>query len=63
MDPGPAEGLVREFLEPFADELLPGALDGYALPEGDGTERNRANITQGAGSAWKRPAGPFRTAC
>jgi peptide/nickel transport system substrate-binding protein len=44
MTPGPAEGRVREFLEPYAGELLPGALDGYALPEGDGTERNRVNI-------------------
>lgn len=40
----PAEGRVREFLEPYASELLPGALDGYALPRGDGTERNRANL-------------------
>lgn len=44
MQEGPAEGRVREFLEPFADELLPGALDGYALPQGDGSERNRRNI-------------------
>ena len=44
MSEGPAEGRVREFLEPFADALYPGALDGYALPEGDGTERNRANL-------------------
>lgn len=44
MQSGPAEGRVREFLEPFADELLPGALDGYSLPAGDGSERNRANI-------------------
>lgn len=44
MENGPATGRVAEFLTPFADELLPGALDGYALPEGDGTERNRGNI-------------------
>ncbi|MCR9086547.1 MAG: extracellular solute-binding protein [Rhodobacteraceae bacterium] len=44
MRDGPAEGKVRALLEPFADELLPGALEGYALPEGDGTERNRRNI-------------------
>jgi peptide/nickel transport system substrate-binding protein len=43
MKDGPAEGRVREFLEPFADELLPGALDGYALPVSDGSERNRKN--------------------
>ena len=44
MRDGPAEGRVRELLEPFADDLLPGALDGYALPVSDGTERNRGNI-------------------
>ena len=44
MDPGPATGRVLEILEPLADDLLPGAIDGYALPVGDGTERNRANI-------------------
>lgn len=44
MDPGPATGRVRELLEPFAAELLPGALDGYELPVSDGTVRNRANI-------------------
>lgn len=42
--PGPAAGRVRELLSPFADTLLPGALAGYALPRGDGTPRNRANI-------------------
>ncbi|SMY07448.1 extracellular solute-binding protein [Flavimaricola marinus] len=42
MQPGPAEGRVREFLEMYPDALLPGALDGYALPVSDGTERNRA---------------------
>ena len=43
MSDGPAEGRVRELLEPFAAELLPGALEGYALPVSDGTEANRAN--------------------
>ena len=42
MREGPAEGRVRELLEPFADDLPPGALEGYALPVSDGTERNRA---------------------
>ncbi|MBZ0123252.1 MAG: extracellular solute-binding protein, partial [Roseovarius sp.] len=42
--PGPAEGRVRELLTPFAETLLPGALEGYTLPRGDGTPRNRANI-------------------
>lgn len=43
MTAGPAEGRVAEFLEPFAADLLPGAMEGYALPVADGTERNRAN--------------------
>ena len=42
MREGPAEGRVRALLEPFADELPPGALEGYALPVTDGSERNRA---------------------
>ncbi len=44
MDTGPAAGRVAEFLAPFEGELLPGALEGYALPVSDGTERNRKNI-------------------
>lgn len=44
MEDGPADGRVRDLLEPFAADLLPGALDGYALPVSDGTERNRGNI-------------------
>ena len=55
MQEGPAEGHVREFLEPFADSLLPGALDGYTLPQGDGSERNRRNI--GAAMALMEEAG------
>ncbi len=48
MRAGPAEGRVAEFLQPFADELLPGAIDGYALPVSDGSERNRANMRTAA---------------
>jgi peptide/nickel transport system substrate-binding protein len=44
MQDGPATGKVREFLAPFADQLLPGALEGYSLPVSDGTARNRDNI-------------------
>jgi peptide/nickel transport system substrate-binding protein len=40
----PATGRVAELLAPFKDQLLPGALEGYALPVSDGTEANRANI-------------------
>ena len=50
MRKGPAEGRVREFLEPHAGKLLPGALDGYALPVSDGSVRNRANISKAAKS-------------
>lgn len=34
MDDGPATGRVAELLEPFANDLPPGTLDGYSLPEG-----------------------------
>lgn len=44
MQDGPAKGRVRELLAPFADSLLPGALDGYTLPRSDGTKRNRTNL-------------------
>ena len=40
----PAEGRVADLLAPFKDQLLPGALEGYALPVSDGSEANRANI-------------------
>ncbi|MEL7114652.1 MAG: extracellular solute-binding protein, partial [Pseudomonadota bacterium] len=48
MQDGPAEGKVLALLTPFAEDLLPGALDGYALPVGDGTERNRRQIATAA---------------
>ncbi|WP_338276250.1 extracellular solute-binding protein [Roseicyclus marinus] len=44
MEAGPAAGRVADFLEPFAGDLLPGALEGYEMPVSDGTERNRAGI-------------------
>ncbi|MEM7465213.1 MAG: extracellular solute-binding protein, partial [Pseudomonadota bacterium] len=44
MEPGPATGKVRALLEPFADALLPGAIEGYELPVSDGSARNRKNI-------------------
>ncbi len=40
----PATGAVLALLEPFRDQLLPGALDGYSMPVGDGSEGNRKNI-------------------
>jgi len=44
MDHGPATGRVRALLEPHADSLPPGTLEGYSLPEGDGTARNRTAL-------------------
>lgn len=49
MRPGtPAEGTVRALLAPFADTLPPGALEGYALPESDGTGSNRRALRRAA---------------
>ncbi len=44
MAEGPAEGAVRDLLQPYAAVLLPGALEGYKLPVTDGSENNRAGI-------------------
>ncbi len=44
MQPGPAEGTVRDLLLAHSGDLLPGALDGYELPASDGTARNRAGL-------------------
>jgi len=44
MRPGPAPESVRALLAPFGDDLPPGALAGYALPQSDGTARNRKNL-------------------
>ncbi|MDC0656739.1 extracellular solute-binding protein [Leisingera sp. SS27] len=44
MRPGPAKSKVRSLLDPFADGLLPGTLEGYTLPQGDGSKRNRGNL-------------------
>nr|WP_235829823.1 extracellular solute-binding protein [Frigidibacter oleivorans] len=43
MQPGPASGRVAELLAPFAADLAPGTIEGYALPVGDG-RGNRANL-------------------
>jgi peptide/nickel transport system substrate-binding protein len=49
MDPGkPAEGRELELLQPFAAELPPGAVEGYALPVSDGNQANRKNIRAAA---------------
>lgn len=44
MRPGPAGSEVAKLLEPFANSLPDGALDGYALPVSDGSARNRKGI-------------------
>ncbi len=48
MSEGPAEGRVRELLAPFADGLVPDALEAYRLPVSDGSPRNRANMRTAA---------------
>ena len=42
--PEAASAAVAALLAPYKDQLLPGALDGYALPVSDGSEANRKNI-------------------
>ncbi len=44
MKPGPATGKVAALLAPYADQLLPGAIEGYTLPVSDGSEANRKGI-------------------
>jgi len=66
MRPGPAEGRVRDLLAPFAEILLPGAIEGYALPRGDGTARNRDNIRKALAlleeAGWKVDDGVLKDA-
>ncbi len=42
----PAQGKVAELLAPFAADLPPGTIEGYALPVGDTSERNRASVAR-----------------
>ncbi len=45
MTPGtPATGAELALLQPFADSLPPGTIEGYALPVSDGSEANRKGI-------------------
>jgi peptide/nickel transport system substrate-binding protein len=45
MDHGPATGRTAELLAPFAAELPPGTLEGYALPEGNADQAlDRTNL-------------------
>jgi peptide/nickel transport system substrate-binding protein len=50
MQPGkPAEGAVLALLDPFKADLLPGTIEGYALPAGDGTPQNRPGLRRALG--------------
>ena len=64
MKDGPAEGMVAEMLAPFAEDLLPGAIEGYTLPVSDGSERNRANLARALeileGAGWTVQDGVMR---
>ncbi len=40
----PAQGAVLDLLTPYKESLLPGAVEGYALPPSDGSEANRKNL-------------------
>jgi peptide/nickel transport system substrate-binding protein len=40
----PASGDVLALLQPFAADLVPGVIEGYTLPQTDGTEANRAGL-------------------
>ncbi|MGO4914864.1 extracellular solute-binding protein [Pseudogemmobacter sp. W21_MBD1_M6] len=66
MDHGPAEGREAELLAPFYADIPPGAIEGYALPVSDGTERNRANIGRAmnlmAEAGWTVQEGVMRDA-
>ncbi|KUJ81965.1 ABC transporter substrate-binding protein [Ruegeria profundi] len=64
MQPGPATGRVAELLEPYAGDLPPGAIEGYALPVSDGSARNRTNIREANkllnGAGWTIQDGVLR---
>ena len=66
MSDGPAEGRVLEFLEPFAADLVPGTIEGYALPVSDGSERNRAGtaaaLAQMEAAGWTVQDGVMKNA-
>ncbi|UWQ21163.1 extracellular solute-binding protein [Jannaschia sp. W003] len=44
MEAGPASGRVAELLEPYADQLLPGTLEGYELPASAGEASDRGGL-------------------
>ncbi len=61
-----AEGQVAQLLAPFADSLIPGVMEGYALPVSDGTKRNRKNLRRAIKlleeAGWSAADGTLRNA-
>lgn len=49
MQDGPATGKVAELLAPFADELLPGAVEGYSFSQTNGTQNDRKTLRRTMG--------------
>lgn len=66
MQPGPATGREARLLAPFAPDLPPGALDGYALPEGSDRALDRAALRRAgallAEAGWTVQDGVLRNA-
>ena len=66
MQPGPAPQAEADLLAPFAEALLPGTLEGYALPVSDGSARNRKGIAAAldllAQAGWTPQDGVMRDA-
>jgi peptide/nickel transport system substrate-binding protein len=66
MGEGPADEAVRDLLSPLADELVPGALEAYALPASDGSARNRGNMRRATQlleeAGWTIQGGQLRNA-
>jgi peptide/nickel transport system substrate-binding protein len=60
MTPGtPATGRELEILQPFAADLPPGTIEGYACRSRTASQTNRKNIRAGTRHCWKRQAGPW----
>jgi peptide/nickel transport system substrate-binding protein len=66
MEAGAATGRVADLLAPFAAELPPGAIEGYALPVSDGSEANRAGLRRATAlleeAGWQVQDGVLRNA-
>ncbi|WP_299963024.1 extracellular solute-binding protein [uncultured Roseobacter sp.] len=66
MQEGRATGAVADLLQPFAQDMPPGALEGYALPVSDSSLRNRRGIRAAmkllAEAGWTPQEGVMRNA-